>query len=170
VFLDESGAKTNMTRLYGRSPKGKRCRCKAPYGRWERVTMLFFLRVAATTESIVFEGATDRAVFDRYIEGTLAPALKPGDILVLDNLNVHKSPAMLKAVEGRGASAMFLPAYSPDLNPIEKMWSKVKTVLRKMEPRTNEELFSAVGTALRMVTASDAKGWFDSCGYVATQS
>jgi transposase len=96
--------------------------------------------------------------------------LRPVDILVLDNLNVHKSPAMLKAVEGRGASAMFLPPHSPDLNPIEQMWSKVKALLRKMEPRTNEELFSAVGEALRMVTASDAKGWFDSCEYIATQS
>jgi len=170
VFLDESGAKTNMTRLYGRSPKGKRCFCKALDGRWERVTMLSATRLDGSVESIVFEGATDRAIFDEYITGTLAPTLRPGDILVLDNLSVHKSPAMQEAVEARGAEVRFLPPYSPDMNPTEKMWSKVKAVLRKIEARTNGELFDAVGAALAMVTASDAKGWFESCGYMASQS
>ena len=170
MFLDESGAKTNMTRLYGRSPKGKRCFCKAPDGRWERVTMLSAIRLDGSVGSIVFGGATDRATFDEFITGTLAPTLRPGDILVLDNLSVHKSPAMQEAVEARGAEVRFLPPYSPDKNPTEKIWSKVKAALCKIEARTNEELFDAVGVALAMVTASDAKGWFESCGYIASQS
>ena len=170
VFLDESGAKANMTRLYGRSPKGKRCFCKTPDGRWERVTMLSATRLDGSVESIVFEGATDRAIFDEYITGTLAPTLRPGDMLVLDNLGVHKSPAMQEAVEARGAEVRFLPPCSPDMNPTEKMWSKVKAALRRIEARTDEGLFDAVGVALAMVTASDAKGWFEPCGYMASKS
>jgi transposase len=159
-----------MTRLYGRPPKGKRCFCKAPDGRWERVTTLSATRLDGSVESIVFEGAMDRAIFDEYITGTLAHTLTPGDILVLDNLSVHKSPAMQEAVEGRGAEVRLLPAYSPDMDPTEKMWSKAKAALCRIEARTNEELFDAVGVALSTVTASDGKGWFESCGYIASQS
>ena len=111
VFLDESGATTNMARLYGRAKRGKRCHGKAPAGHWERVTMLSAIRLDGSTESIVFDGATDRNMFDEYIKRILAPTLKAGDILVLDNLNVHKSELLLEAVAARKAEVRFLPAY-----------------------------------------------------------
>lgn len=166
VFLDESGLKTNMTRLYGRAYKGARCHDAAPCGHWETVTILSSVRLDGTTESVLFEGAVDRKMFDEYIKEILAPQLRPGDILVMDNLNAHKSMLALELVQSCHAEMKFLPAYSPDLNPIEKMWSKVKQILRGLKPRTNDELFKATGTALGMVTSSDAQGWFESCGYI----
>ena len=166
VFLDESGLKTNMTRLYGRAYKGLRCHDAAPRGRWETVTILSSVRFDGTTESVLFDGAVDRKMFDEYIRKVLAPQLRPGDIVIMDNLSAHKSAEALKYIKLSEAEAKFLPAYSPDLNPIEKMWSKVKQLLRGMKPRTPEELFYSTGTALGMVTATDAKGWFESCGYV----
>jgi transposase len=170
VFLDESGAKTNMTRLYGRAGKGKRCCDKAPDGRWETVTMLSSIRLDGETESVLFEGAVDRAMFEAYIEQILGPSLRPGDIVVMDNLASHKSQAAQAFVESRSAAYLFLPAYSPDYNPIEKMWSKVKQILRSMKACSQEELFDAIAKALSMVTADDAQGWFASCGYVKSQS
>jgi transposase len=170
VFLDESGAKTNMTRLYGRASKGARCHDKAPDGRWETVTVLSSIRLAGETESVVFEGAVDGKMFEAYIEQILGPSLRPGDIVVMDNLRAHKSQAAQKFVESRSAKYLFLPAYSPDLNPIEKMWSKVKQILRSLQARTQEELFEAIAKALNMVTADDAQGWFRSCGYIKYQS
>jgi transposase len=166
VFLDESGLKTNMTRLYGRAYKGARCHDAAPCGHWETVTILSSVRLDGTTQSVLFDGAVDRKMFDEYIKEILAPQLRPGDIVIMDNLNAHKSADALKVVQACQAEIRFLPAYSPDLNPIEKMWSKVKQILRGMKPRTNEELFWSTGAALGMVTASDAQGWFESCGYV----
>jgi len=145
VFLDESCAKTGMARLYGRSLGGSRCHGRAPAGHWKRVTMLSAVRLDGTTHSMVFDGATDRAVFDEYIREVLAPALTPGDILVLDNLSVRKSAALREAVAARGAEVRFLPPYSPDLNPMEKMWGKVKQALRGIAAETMGELFLAVG-------------------------
>ena len=170
IFLDESGLKTNMTRLYGRARGGARCLDSAPCGHWETVTILSSIRLDGETESLVFEGAVDRKMFDAYIEEGLAPALRPGDIVVMDNLNAHKSQKAHETIRKRQAEVLFLPAYSPDFNPIEKMWSKVKQLLRGIKPRTNEELFTATATALNAVTADDAQGWFDSCGYTAFKS
>jgi len=170
IFLDESGLKTNMTRLYGRSHQGSRCLDSTPCGRWETVTILSSVRLDGTTESLVFEGAVDRKMFDAYVKDILAPALRPGDIVVMDNLNAHKSLSARAEIENRQAQMLFLPAYSPDLNPIEKMWSKVKQVLRGLKPRTQLELMSATATALDAVTKDDAQGWFGSCGYVLSQS
>jgi len=169
VFLDESGAKTNMTRLYGRSYRGARCYDTAPAGHWETVTVLSAIRLDGSTQSVVFEGAVDCAMFDEYIKQILAPVLKPGDIVVLDNLSSHKSLVSQEAIAACHADLKFLPAYSPDLNPIEKMWSKVKQALRGMKARTDDELFSSIGRALNMVTADDAHGWFQSCGYFLPQ-
>lgn len=166
VFLDESGLKTNMTRLYGRAQRGSRCHDAAPCGHWESVTILSSVRLDGTTESVLFDGAVERKMFDEYIKKFLAPQLRPGDILIMDNLKAHKSEIAMELVQSRQAEMLFLPAYSPDLNPIEKMWSKVKQILRGMKPRTNEELFCATGAALGMVTSSDAQGWFESCGYI----
>ena len=155
-----------MTRLYGRAYKGSRCHDATPCGHWDTVTILSSVRLDGTTESILFDGAVDRKMFDEYIKEFLAPQLRPGDILIMDNLNAHKSEFAMKLVQSRQAEMVFLPAYSPDLNPIEKMWSKIKQILRGLKPRTGEELFSATGEALDMVTTSDAQGWFKSCGYI----
>lgn len=155
-----------MTRLYGRSPGGSRCWDKVPDGRWERTTILSALRANGETCSMVFEGAVDRQIFDAYIEKFLAPTLHPGDIVIMDNLNVHKSERAQEIIASCGAEYIFLPEYSPDLNPIEKMWSKVKQILRGVKARSRQQLDDAIGKALDMVTADDAKGWFKSCGYV----
>lgn len=165
LFLDETGAKTNMIRRYGRSYHGSRCHDSTPDGRWQRTSILSALRDDGVTFSLIFDGALDRQVYDIYIEKILAPELAPGDIVVMDNLNVHKSEKAIKLIEGKGAKCMFLPAYSPDLNPIEKMWSKVKQILRGLKARSKEELESAISFALKAVTASDAAGWITSCGY-----
>jgi transposase len=166
VFLDESGIKTNMTRIYGRSYQGTRCYDSTPNGHWETLTVLSSIRLNGKTECIIFDGAVDRKMFDEYIKQILAPTLRPGDILIMDNLSAHKSRICEKIVSSQGAQVKFLPAYSPDFNPIENMWSKLKQILRGIKARTNEELLSSVGVALDMVTQSDAKGWFGDCGYV----
>lgn len=166
VFLDESGIKTNMTRLYGRSLHGSRCHDSAPCGRWKTLTVLSSVRLEGSTESIVFPGATDRKMFDAYVEKVLAPSLREGDIVIMDNLSAHKSEAAYQSIKSKKATYLFLPPYSPDLNPIEKMWSKVKQLLKGMKARTHEELFEAVGKALSHVSGRDAQGWFQACGYI----
>jgi len=170
VFLDESGAKTNMTRLRGRAPRGQRVYDSAPHGRWHTTTMLSSVRLDGSTACMVVEGATDRDVFQAYVDNVLVPSLRPGDIVVLDNLAPHKSPGIAIAIQAVGADIWFLPPYSPDLNPIEKMWSKVKEALRAFAARTQEDLIEAIATALRSVTPSDAQGWYTSCGYRYIQS
>ena len=170
VFLDESGLKTNMTRLYGRAHKGERCVDSTPCDHWKTVTILSSVRLDGTTEALVFEGAVDRKMFDAYIQKILAPALRPGDIVVMDNLSTHKSKDACAAIALRQAEVLFLPAYSPDLNPIEKMWSKVKQIVRGIKLRTDAELMEATATALNAVNGQDAQGWFGSCGYATSQS
>ena len=165
VFIDESGAKTNMTRLRGRAPRGRRLNAGAPCGRWETTTMISSVRLDGSTACMTVGGATNGEVFRAYVEEILLPTLREGDIVVMDNLSAHKNAATLALIESAGARAVFLPPYSPDLNPIEMMWSKVKSILRKLEPRDNDSLFEAVGRALAAVTASDAVGWFAHCGY-----
>ena len=167
IFLDESGLKTNMTRLYGRARGGERCLDSAPCGHWETVTILSSIKLDGSTQSLVFEGAVDRKMFDAYIKGVLAPTLCPGDIVVMDNLSAHKSQDAYEDIRKCEAEVLFLPAYSPDFNPIEKMWSKVKQVLRGIKARTEDELFTATGAALDTITINDAQGWFESCGYTA---
>ena len=167
VFLDESSAKTNMTRLYGRAPIGQRCYHATPYGHWKTTTMLSAIRSTGVIQeaSIVFDGPTDATVFRSYAEQCLAPSLKAGDIVVMDNLASHKVEGVREAIDDVGASVWYLPPYSPDLNPIEKMWSKVKTWLRRIAARTVEGLIHAVGDALRAVSATECQAYFRSCGY-----
>ena len=163
--MDESGAKTNLTRLCGRAPKGERVHASAPGGNWHTTTMISSLRLAGSTACMALEGTTDTESFRAYVGAVLVPTLRPGDIVVMDNLSPHKSDPTLALITNAGAQAIFLPAYSPDFNPIEKMWSKVKNLLRGAEARTPDDLITAIGQALAKVTPQDALGWFVSCGY-----
>jgi transposase len=165
VFLDETGIKTNMTRLYGRSLYGERCHDSAPCGYWESITVLSSIRLDGTTECVIFEGAVDRNMFDAYVKEMPVPILRPGDIVVMDNLSAHKSLDAYEAVKRKRAEILFLPAYSPDLNPIENMLSKVKQRLRGIKAGNHEELFDEVGDAPNLVSANDARGRFTSCDY-----
>ncbi|MEZ0297458.1 MAG: IS630 family transposase [Candidatus Methylacidiphilales bacterium] len=168
VFLDETAAKTNMTRLRGRAPRGKRCYATTPHGHWYTNTMIASPRSDGTTTYDMVEGATTREVFRNYVRDHLAPTLRRGDLVVLDNLAGHKDPEALRLIAQAGARVHFLPPYSPDLNPIEKMWSKVKALLRKAKARTLCALRDAVRNAFNSITSRDATGWFASCGYTFT--
>ena len=154
-----------MTRLRGRAPKGERVHASAPCGRWHTTTMISSIRLDGSTACMALEGTTDTESFRAYVGEVLVLALNPGDIVIMDNLSPHKSDATLALITEAGAQVLFLPAYSPDLNPIEKMWSKVKSLLRGAEARTPADLITAIGHALAKVTAKDALGWFTSCGY-----
>ena len=165
IFLDESGAKTNLTRLCGRALKGQRVHANTPHGHWQTTTMISSIRLDGTTACMALEGTTDTESFRAYVRQVLLPTLRPGDLVIMDNLSPHKSDPTLALITNAGAQVLFLPAYSPDLNPIEKMWSKIKSLLRTAEARTPADLITAIGQALAKVTSQDALGWFVSCGY-----
>ena len=165
VFLDESSAKTNMTRLRGRAPKGERVHDSAPAGHWCTTTMISSIRMDGTTACMTVDGPTTTEVFRAYVVSVLIPSLRPGDIVILDNLAPHKDEETIQLVEQAGACVQFLPPYSPDFNPIENMWSKVKEALRTAKARTEPTLWDAIADALRRVTPSDARNWFAACGY-----
>lgn len=169
VFIDESGAHTAMTRTYGRAPVGERVSGVVP-GHWETLTMLAGLRLSGVVAPWVFPGATDSAAFETYVSQVLVPELRPGDVVIWDNLKPHLSAAAVAAVEQAGAVVQPLPPHSPDLTPIEEMWSKVKGVLRKLAERTIPRLIEGVGQALRMVLPQDILGWFRSCGLGPVQT
>jgi len=170
VFIDESGAKTNMTRLYGRAKSGQRALDDAPSGHWCTTTMISSVRLDGSTDCMVVDGATTKDIFKAYVEQILLPTLKAGDVVVMDNLSAHKNQETIDLIESVGAELWYLPPYSPDLNPIEKMWSKIKSILRTLKARTEKALINAIAKALEAVTASDAKGWFESCGYQYTKT
>ena len=154
-----------MTRLCGRAPKGSRLLAACPHGHWHTTTMISSLRLDGSTACMTIEGATNTEVFEAYVRHVLCPSLRSGDLVIMDNLAPHKNERILALIRRCGADVLFLPPYSPDLNPIEKMWSKIKALLRKAEARTADELLEAIGSALQCVTAGDARGWFASCGY-----
>ena len=168
VFLDESGAKTNMTRLRGRAPRGQRVYDVAPHGHWCSTTMISSVRYDGSTACLVIEGATDADVFEAYVRQVLVPTLRAGDCVIMDNLAPHKTPAVQALITAAGATIRWLPAYSPDLNPIEKMWSKVKEFLRSAKARSSDALQAAIAQALESITPNDAAHWFASCGYTIT--
>lgn len=170
VFIDESGAKTNMTRLRGRGRRGQRVIDHAPHGHWNTTTMIASIRLDGTTSCLAVDGATTQDVFREYVRQILCPTLRPGDMVILDNLSAHKDPVSAALIEAQGATLHFLPPYSPDLNPIENMWSKVKQYLRSAKARTWEDLFLAIGQALQTVSSQDAEGFFSSCGYTTSHS
>ena len=169
VFIDESGAKTNMTRLYGRAKGGQRCYDDAPHGHWNTTTMVSSIRLDGATACMTLDGAQTTEAYREYVRQILVPRLRSGDIVIFDNLSAHHDQKALDMIHAAGAMTLPLPAYSPDLNPIEKMWSKIKAYLRKVKARTLDALQEAIKNALQAVTHSDAVGWFASCGYTNSQ-
>lgn len=168
VFVDESGAKTNLTRQCARVKGGQRAHDHAPAGHWATTTIVGAVRLDGTTACMVLPGPTDQAAFGAYVEQVLAPTLKPGEVVVMDNLSPHKADSVREKIAACGAALIYLPPYSPDFNPIEPMWSKIKELLRKAKARTEQALFAEISKALACVTPSDVAGWFGSCGYVIT--
>lgn len=169
VFIDESGAKTNMTRTRGRSQRGKRLKSFAPLGHWHTTTMISAIDLAGVRASMVLDGATDSEAFCVYIEQVLAPVLHGGEIVIMDNLQPHKHVRVQAAIEATGATLVYLPPYSPDFNPIEPMWSKVKQSLRSAAARTFDDLLNAIKQALAAVTRDDCTGFFRGCGYATSK-
>jgi transposase len=170
VFLDESGAQTSMTRTRGRAPRGQRVVAKVPGGHWTVVTMIGAVRTGGPFAAASVVGATDSDVFRTYVSDILAPQLRPGDVVVMDNLSPHKAAGVREAIESAGAELRYLPPYSPDFNPIENLWSKVKGALRSLAARSVDTLHDAIGTAISSVTPSDCLGFFRHCGYAATSN
>jgi transposase len=166
VFVDESGFHTSMTRLRARAPKGKRAYGKLPRNRGENTTLIAAITLqGAMSQPMTIEGATDASAFEAYVEHFLAPSLSEGQVVVLDGLGAHRTEKVKKLIEGRGADVVFLPSYSPDLNPIEEAFSKIKQLVRKEGRRVREALMEAIGRALAAVTPEDAVGWFAHAGY-----
>jgi transposase len=164
VYIDETGATTGMTRLRGRAPPGERVVEAVPQGCWQVTTLVGALRRDGPTAALAFDGATDSAAFESFVRETLCPTLRRGDLVVMDRLGAHRGPVVRELIEAAGAGLLYLPPYSPDLNPIEEMWSKVKQHLRSTAPRTHDDLIDAMGDALRGVNASDARGYFGHVG------
>lgn len=160
MFIDETSVKTNMTPLRGRSLKGERLVADAPFGKWNTQTFIAGLRCDELIAPWVIDGAIDGKAFDTYVTTQLAPLLQPGDVVVWDNLKVHKSPRAAEAIKLRGAWVLFMPRYSPDLNPIEKAFSKLKTLLRKAKARTYDDLWKAVGHACSLFTPQECWNYF----------
>lgn len=165
VFIDETGATTAMSRTHGRAPAGERVQATVP-GAWKNVTLIAAMRRSGVIAPIALPGATDRLVFDTYVEQALVPELQAGDVVVWDNLAAHNSASAIAAIEAVGARVMQLPTYSPDLTPIEEMFSKVKEGLRSIAARTVEGVIGAMGKVLNQITPDDILGWFhDRCPY-----
>jgi transposase len=169
VFVDETGVTTAMTPTYGRAPRGERVIASAPAS-WESVTVIAALSLDGVRAPLAFPGPTDAAAFQSYVEGVLVPALRPGDVVVFDNLAAHLAPAVSEAIERAGARVLPLPPYSPDYTPIEEMFSKVKEFLRRVAARGKGALYDAIGEALRQVTPQDILGWFRHAGLCATHA
>lgn len=160
IYLDESGVSTQMTRLYARAEGGQRVHDNVPGGHWKMLTILGALSVDGIIAAMTVEAATDREVFLAYLDQVLCPKLRPRHVVVMDNLSSHKVAGVRERIEACGASLLYLPPYSPDLNPIEKAWSKLKTGLRAVQARTVKTLDHAIETLLPTITAHDASAWF----------
>lgn len=165
VFIDETGASTKMARLYGRSRRGVRCKAAIPHGHWKTTTFVGGLRLDGMTAPMMLDGPMDGAAFLAYVEQVLAPTLAPGDIVVLDNLPAHKPAAVRQAIARTGAEPRFLPPYSPDFNPIEMAFSKLKALLKKAAARTVDDLRQAIADALPQLTADECTNYFIAAGY-----
>jgi transposase len=171
VFVDEMGTNTSLSPMYGWSKKGERAHCSVPRNRGKNTTVLSSMSAQGMGPSLAVEGATTSAVFEAYVERVLAPTLRRGQVVVMDNLSAHKGERVKELIEGRGCELVYLPPYSPDLNPIEEAFSKIKGLIRKAEARSREALLEAIGAAISALSAQDACGFFEHCGYrTAVQS
>ena len=160
MFVDESGASTKMTRLYGRSPVGQRLLAHQPQGHYQTSTLIAGVRLRGPCAPWVFEGAMDGEMFLAWVRQGLVPTLQPQDVVVMDNLATHKVAGVRQAIEAVEARLLYLPPYSPDFNPIENLWSKIKHILRSLSPRTADELLQAVGIAFAAISTADCRGFF----------
>jgi transposase len=168
VFVDEMGTTTSLAPLYAWAPKGERARCEVPRNRGKNTTyttLLASMTAEGMGSCLAVVGSTTKAVFEAYLERVLAPTLRPGQVVVMDNLASHKGEKVRELIEGRGCELLYLPPYSPDFNPIEEAFAKVKALLRKAGARTREALVEALGAALDAVTVRDARGFLEHCGY-----
>ena len=168
VFIDETAANTKMARLYGRAPKGKRCRAAVPHGHWKTTTLTAGLRSRGLTAAMIRDGAMNGDGFRTYVRTILAPTLAPGDVVILDNLPSHKVSGVGEAIEAAGATLLYLPPYSPDFNPIENAFAKIKSHLRKAAARTIPNLRQAITDALACVTPAECQAFLANAGYDAT--
>jgi transposase len=165
VFVDESGANTQMTRRYGRSPVGQRLVCPVPQGHYQTTTMIAAVRLKGPQAPWMFDGAMDGELFLAWVKQGLVPVLQQDDVVILDNLSTHKVAGVQEAIAAAGARLEYLPPYSPDFNPIENLWSKVKAGLKSRGPRTARQLYKAAGAAFDTVTTEDCRGFFSHAGY-----
>ena len=165
MFVDECGTHTSMTRLRARAPKGERAYGRVPRNRGKNTTLLASMTHEGMGPCMAVVGSTKKAVFEAYVEEVLAPSLKPGQVVVVDNLGAHRGHRVREFIEGRGCSLLYLPPYSPEFSPIEEAFSKIKALLRKAQARNRGELVEAIGWALSAVSAKDAGGFFGHCGY-----
>jgi transposase len=168
VFIDETWASTNMARRHGRAPKGKRLRAGIPQGHWKTTTFVAGLRLTGLMATMVLDGPINREAFQAYVEQLLVRELRPGDIVIMDNLSSHKGAAIRQAIEAAGASLVFLPPYSPDFNPIENAFAKLKALLRAAAERTVEALWTTIGSLIDRFTPDECANYFAAAGYDAT--
>jgi transposase len=165
IFIDETWTKTNMTRPRGRAPRGQRLVAKTPHGHWKTTTLLAALGIEGVRCSMLTDGPINAEAFEAFVEQVLAPQLCPGDVVVMDNLGSHKGSRTRLLIESAGAELVFLPPYSPDLNPIELVFAKIKHLLRSLASRTQESLWNVMQSVLDRITTSDAVNCFRHCGY-----
>ena len=165
VFIDETWASTNMARLRGRSQKGERLRAGIPHGHWKTTTFVAGLRLTGMVAPLVLDGPINREAFHAYVNQVLVPELAPGDIVVMDNLGSHKGPAVRDAIEAAGATLLYLPPYSPDFNPIENAFAKLKALLRKAAERTVDDLWDAIADLIDLFTPQECANYFKAAGY-----
>jgi transposase len=168
VFLDETGASTNMIRRYGRCSRGERLVDATPWGHWKITTFVAGLRSSGLIAPLALDGPMTGEVFRAYVEQMLAPALQPGDVVVMDNLAAHKVAGVREAIRAAGASVLYLPPYSPDLNPIEQLFAKLKAMLRSAAARTKDALWASLGQALDAFPAAECRNYLENCGYEFT--
>ena len=168
MFIDETWVKTNMTRLAGWCPLGQRLLAKVPHGHWKTLTLVAALRHDGVVAPCVFDGPINGQSFLAYVREMLIPTLRPGDIVVLDNLGSHKGHEVREAILAAGARLVFLPPYSPDLNPIEQVFAKIKTLMRKQDPRTIEATWRSIGTVLKCFTPDECQRYLEHAGYQPT--
>jgi transposase len=165
VFIDETGASTKMARLRGRARRGQRCHACVPHGHWKTTTFTGALRLSGLTAPLVLDGPMNAEAFRAYVMQILTPTLRPGDIVVMDNLPAHKSTAVRTAIEAVGATLRYLPPYSPDFNPIENAFAKLKAILRKAAARTIDDLWNAIRDALPTFSPQECRNYFTAAGY-----